>query len=78
MVTVRIPAPSATTLTNLLGAFGLVAVIVAVGGLAGVWWALLTAGVVAVGVSVLAQNRGPSVSAAAASDAPTRELRRVA
>lgn len=76
MVTVRIPAPSATAATNLLGLVGLVAVVVAIGGLAGAWWAVLAAGVVAVGLSVLAQNRG-ATSAAAAGDAPTRELKRV-
>lgn len=76
MVTVRVPVPSATAVTNLLGVFGLVAVVVAIGGLAGVWWALLTAGVVAVGLSVLAQTR--TAAEAAAQDVPTRELKRVA
>lgn len=78
MMTVRIPVPSANAVTNLLGVLGLVAVVVAIGGLAGVWWALLAAGVVAVTLSVLAQTLGDRVAApVAAADAPTRELKRV-
>lgn len=78
MVTVRIPSPSPSAVTNLLGLAGLVAVVVAVGLLAGWAWALLAAGGVAVGLSVLAQNTTSAPRAAAVSDAPTRELKRVA
>lgn len=74
MVTVRIPVPSGQTVTNLLGLFGVLAVVVAVGGLVGVWWALLTGGVFALGLAVLAQTVGAEP---AVEDAPTRELKRV-
>ncbi len=56
MVTIRIPAPSSMLVANLLGVLGLVAVVVAVGGLAGVWWAVLTGGVFAVGLAAIAQK----------------------
>ncbi len=78
MVTVRIPVPSGQAVTNVLGLFGLCAVVVGIGGLAGVWWAVLAAGVAAVGLAVLAQTVGvQQVSVPAAGDAPTRELKRV-
>ncbi len=75
MVTVRIPAPSATAVTNLLGALGLLGLIVALGALTSWPWALGLASLFAVGLSVLAQTR--TAAAQAVQDAPTRELRRV-
>jgi len=63
-VDVRIPLPSSTAVTNLLGALGLVAIVIAVGLLAGFAWALLGAGVAGVALSVLAQTaqaRGAAV-----------------
>jgi hypothetical protein len=74
-VTVHIPVPSSQTVTNLLGLAGLVLVILAVGGLAGAWWAVLAAGLFAVGLAALAQHR--DAQPAAVVDAPTRELKRV-
>lgn len=73
MATIHVPTPSPSTVTNLLGLAGLVAIVVAVGLLASWPWALLAAGVAAVSLSVLAQN---SVGAAGA--AAPRELKRVA
>lgn len=53
MVTIRIPAPSSLLAANLLGALGLILAVVAVGGLAGFWWALLTGGLALVLLSVI-------------------------
>lgn len=65
---VRIPLPSSMLLSNLIGLAGLVAVVVAVGLLAGFAWALLCAGVMAVAMCALAQNAvaKPQTKAAAA------------
>ncbi len=75
MVTIRIPVPRGQAATNLLGALGLLAVIVAIGGLAGAWWAVLAAGVLSVGLAALAQTRADAVAAKAPNE--TRELRAV-
>ncbi len=75
MVTVRIPAPSATAVTNLFGVLGLFGLAVALGVLTSWPWALGLASLFAVGLSVLAQTR--TAAAQAGQDAPTRELRRV-
>lgn len=56
MITVRIPAPSSVLAVNLAGVAGLVAVVVAIAGLAGVWWAVLAAGVALLGLSVVAST----------------------
>jgi hypothetical protein len=56
VVTIRIPVPSSMLVSNLVGLLGLVAVVVAVGLLAGFAWALLGAGVIAVALCALAQN----------------------
>jgi hypothetical protein len=77
MVTVRIPVPSGQMATNILGVFGVLAVVLAVGGLAGALWGLLTAGVFAIALAVLAQT----LSAPAAVEVnapPVRELKRAA
>lgn len=52
-IRIRVPHPSSTLLNNVLGVLGLVAIVVAVGGLAGWLWGLLAAGVVAVGLSLI-------------------------
>lgn len=70
----RIPVPSSLLVTNLLGLFGLVAVVVAVGLLAGFAWALLGAGVIAVGLSALAQNAVRPASTAAAGAPPLKAV----
>jgi fluoride ion exporter CrcB/FEX len=67
----RIPAPSGELLANLLGVVGLLCVVLAVGGLAGWWWSLLTAGGFCVGLSVVAsvnaeQGRKPAARPVAA------------
>lgn len=56
MVTIRIPVPSSMLVSNLLGFLGLVAVVVAVGLLAGFAWALLGAGAICVALCALSQN----------------------
>ncbi len=67
MVTIRVPAPPPGLLANLLGLAGLVAIIVAIGALASWPWALLAAGVFAVGLAWLAglQQQAPAVRPAA-------------
>lgn len=58
MITVRIPAPRGLG-TNLLGVVGLLAVVVAVGGLTGNWWwSLLLGGLAAVGLAYVAALNG--------------------
>jgi hypothetical protein len=71
-VTIHVPRIPAGAISNLVGMLGLVAMVVAVGGLAGVWWAVLTGGVFAVGLAVVAQlgeqsavSAAPGVAAAA-------------
>lgn len=54
MVTIRIPAPSSMAVVNLLGVFGLLAIVGAIGGLAGWLWALGVAGLFMVTMSVIA------------------------
>ncbi|MFJ8818200.1 hypothetical protein [Amycolatopsis thermoflava] len=74
-MTIRIPAPSSMLLANLLGVLGLVAVVVAVGGLAGWWWAVLAGGLVGVGLSVIAlSNLAADEPAGAAAAAPVARL----
>lgn len=75
-VSFYVPRPSSMLVSNLLGVLGLVAVIVAVGLLAGWAWALLAAGLVCVGLCALAQNTvQQSVNAAAG--APPQALKAV-
>lgn len=64
-VSIYVPSPSSMLVSNALGVAGLVAVIVAVGLLAGWAWALLAAGLVCVGLSALAQNAGVAAAASA-------------
>lgn len=74
MVTVRIPALPRGFGTNLLGLFGLLGIVVAVGGLTGNWWwSLLVGSVFAVAMAVLAQYS----TAKEAADAPTQPLPRI-
>lgn len=55
-IRIRVPRIPAGAPSNLLGLLGLLAVVVAVGGLTGnLWWAVLTGGAFAVGLAVLAQ-----------------------
>lgn len=59
-MTIRIRVPSSLLVSNLIGVAGLLAVLAAVGLLAGWAWALLGAGVIAVGLCALAQNARPA------------------
>jgi len=59
-MTIRIPLPSSMLISNLAGLAGLVAIVVAIGMLAGFAWALLAAGLIAVGICALAQNARPA------------------
>lgn len=55
MLTIKIPAAPKGLLSNLLGLAGLVAVVVAIGGLAGNWWwSGLAGGVASVALSYIA------------------------
>jgi peptidoglycan/LPS O-acetylase OafA/YrhL len=70
VIRIRIPAPSSMLLANLLAVLGLVAVVAAVGGLAGVWWAVLTGGLFAVVLgwvgmtyAAAAEQTGPAAAA---------------
>jgi hypothetical protein len=62
-VSFYVPRPSSMLVSNLLGVLGLVAVVVAIGLLAGWPWALLAAGLVCVGLCALAQNAAATVAA---------------
>lgn len=54
---IRVPRVPSGMFGNLLGLFGLIAVVAAVGGLTGNWWwSLLLGGAVAVGLSYVAQT----------------------
>jgi hypothetical protein len=79
-VEIRIPLPRipAGAGANFLGLLGLVAVVVAIGMLAGVAWAVLAGGLVGVGLAYVAQTQAAAAPALRATEAPTTELRRVA
>lgn len=75
---IRIAVPRVPTglVANLLGLAGLVAVALAVGGLAGSWWwSALVGGVFAVGLSYVAQTQ--AAAAAPVLEEPTVPLRAV-
>lgn len=65
-MTIRIPLPSSMLVSNLAGLLGLVAIVVSIGLLAGFAWSLLAAGVIAVGLCVLAQNAQRTAAASPA------------
>lgn len=55
-ITFRVPRIPAGAISNVVGLLGLVAIAVAVGFLTGDWaWSLLTGGIFAVGLAVVAQ-----------------------
>lgn len=55
MLTFKIPAPSSMLTINLLGVFGLVALVVSIGGLTGNWWwSGVLGGAVCVALSLIA------------------------
>lgn len=75
MVTIKIPALPRGLFANLLGLAGLVAMIVAVGGLThNWWWTLLAAGIVSVGLSYIAHLNG--VAAAEPAGEPAGDVER--
>jgi hypothetical protein len=55
-VTIRIPALRPGTASNVLGAVGLVGIVVSIGMLAGWPWAMLAGGIVAIALALIAQN----------------------
>jgi uncharacterized membrane protein HdeD (DUF308 family) len=55
VVTIRIPVPSSTVVSNLLGVAGLLAVVFAIAALTSWKWGLLAAGILGVALAVLAQ-----------------------
>lgn len=71
-IRIRVPHPSSTLLNNLLGVLGLVATIVAIGGLAGWLWGLLAAGVFAVTLSLIGATYAPAEPAAGEDVGPKR------
>lgn len=76
-VSFYVPRPSSMLVSNLLGVLGLLAVIAAVGLLAGWPWALLAAGGVCVGLSALAQNAGAAADAPAGASSGAPPLKAV-
>ncbi len=59
-IRIRVPHLGGQLATNLIGAAGLVCLIIAVAGLAGGWWALLLAGAALVVVAIVAQASTPA------------------
>lgn len=59
-IRIRVPHPSSTLLNNLLGVFGLVAIVVAVGGLAGWLWGLLASGIFGVALCLIGATYTPT------------------
>lgn len=61
---IRIPLPRipAGLGANLVGLLGLAAIVVAIGMLAGVAWAVLAGGVIAVGLAYVAQTQAAAVA----------------
>lgn len=57
-IRIRLPKVAAGAVSNLVGLLGLLGIVVAVGGLTGnIWWAVLTGGVMAVGLAWIAQTQ---------------------
>ena len=55
-IRIRLPRIAAGAVSNLVGLLGVVAVVVAIGGLTGTWWwSALAGGVACVGLATLAQ-----------------------
>lgn len=63
MITIRIPAPSSLLVANLMGLLGLLVIVGAVAILAGLAWALLTAGLLLVGLSLIATSHAAQAEA---------------
>lgn len=70
-IRIRVPHPSSMLLLNVLGVLGLVAVVVAVGGLAGWLFGLLVAGVAMVGLCLIGYTH--ELAKAVADQAPVAE-----
>jgi uncharacterized protein (DUF58 family) len=69
VIRIRIPAPSSMLLANLLAVLSLAGIVTAVGGLAGVWWAVLVGSLVGLVVAYAAMMN----AAAAEQRAPAEE-----
>lgn len=65
VIRIRIPAPSSMLLANLLAVLSLAGIVTAVGGLAGVWWAVLTGGVLGLVVAYAAMMNAAAAEQAA-------------
>ena len=77
MTEIRIPVPRlpAGLIGNLVGLLGLTAVAVAVGGLTGNWWwSLLTGGVFAVGLAVVADTHATAAKPQPVPESPRRPV----
>lgn len=77
MITIRIPAPSSLLVANLLGALGLLVIVLAVGMLAGWPWALLTGGIFLVLLSLVATSHAAQAEAANATEGERARLTEV-
>lgn len=69
IIRIRVPHPSSTLLNNLLGVCSLVAIVVAVGGLAGWLWGMLTAGIFGVALCLIGSTYAPEAVQEAAESA---------
>lgn len=80
MTEIRIPVPRLPRglVANLVGLLGLLGVVLAVGGLTGNWWwSVLAGGLVAVGLSYVAQMHAAAEDASAEAEAVGSKLRAV-
>jgi hypothetical protein len=77
-IRVRLPRVPTGAGANVLGLLGLVAVVVAIGMLAGVAWAVLAGGLFGVGLAYVAQTQAAAAAPAERATEVTTELRRVA
>lgn len=65
-IRIRLPKIAPGAVSNLVGLLGLIAVVVAIGGLTGsIWWSVLTGGVFAVALACIAQTQAEAGEQAA-------------
>jgi hypothetical protein len=74
-LTLRVPIPAlgGVLAANAVGLLGLLAAVLAIGGLAGPWWGVLAGGLVAVGLSYIAQTHAAAPAAPQAVPTPLRK-----
>lgn len=80
VIRIRIPAPSSMAVANALAVLGLIAIVVAAGGLWGVWVATMVGGVIATGlgwygmVAAAGAEQAPPAAAPVDALAPVRAV----